>query len=66
MDLFWNKEEKRFAWFFIILVVYSTVALVLFDFAWRHVQMGFVQLAGISLVCWIVGAAIIYLKARRS
>lgn len=62
--MFWNKEEKRFSWLFIILFVYSTIALVIFDLAWRHVQMSFLNLAVISMVCWTLGAAIIYFKGR--
>lgn len=64
--MFWNNEEKRFSWAFIILAVYSTIALVIFDLAWRHLQMGFVQLAAITMVCWTVGATIIYLKGRKN
>lgn len=62
--MFWNKEEKRFGWPLIILAVYSTLALVIFDLVWRHVEMGFINLALISLICWTVGASIIYLKGR--
>ncbi len=62
--MFWNKEEKRFSWLFIILVVYSTIALVIFDLAWRHVQMSFLNLVAISMICWTLGAGAIYFKGR--
>lgn len=62
--MFWNKEEKRFGWPLIILAVYSTLALVIFDLVWRHVEMGFANLALISLVLWTIGALYIYKKGR--
>ncbi len=66
MDMFWNKEEKRFGWFFIILAVYSTLALVIFDYYSLNEAIYTVDLAGVSLACWTIGVIIIWLKARKS
>ncbi len=66
MGMIWSKKERRFRWPFILLVVYSTLSLVVFDLAWRHVEMGFVQLALIGMIGWTIGAAIIFVKGWKS
>ena len=63
--MIWNKEENRFSWSFIILVVYSTLFLVAFDLIWRLVKIGFIELAVGGMVIWLIGAAFIYFKSRK-
>ncbi|MCP5381993.1 MAG: hypothetical protein H6912_06450 [Kordiimonadaceae bacterium] len=63
--MIWNKEENRFSWSFIILVVYSTLFLVVFDLFWRLVNIGFVELAAGGAALWLAGAAFIIFKSRK-
>ncbi|HPF47977.1 MAG: hypothetical protein KDF58_13725 [Alphaproteobacteria bacterium] len=64
--MIWNKEENRFSWSFIILVVYSTLFLVVFDLIWRLVNIGFMELAAGGAVLWLIGAAAIIFKSRKN
>ncbi len=63
--MIWNKEEKRFNWSFVILAVFSTLYLVGFDLVWRHVKLGFIELAAYGAVGWVIGAIVIWYFARK-
>ncbi|MEZ5758861.1 MAG: hypothetical protein R3D86_11635 [Emcibacteraceae bacterium] len=63
--MIWNKDENRFSWSFIILVVYSTLFLVAFDLIWRLVNIGFMELAVGGAVLWLIGAVSIIFKSRK-
>ncbi len=64
--MIWNSKEARFSWGFIVLAVFSTLYLVGFDLIWRHVKLGFVELAAFGAVGWVVGAIAIWYFSRKS
>lgn len=62
MKWFWRHE--RFSWSFVLGMVYSTLAIVVFDYAWRTINAPFhyIFLAGAAI--YSSGLLLLYFLAR--
>ncbi len=61
--MFWI--QGRFAWPPVLMVLFSTVALLLIDYAWRMVEAPAAVIAGGGAVLLLAGNAAILVLARR-
>ena len=60
--MFWT--EGRFAWPPVLMVLFSTLALLAIDYVWRMVEASAAVIAGGGLALLLIGNAAILLLAR--
>lgn len=57
-------KSGRLSWLWVLLAVYCTASIVLFDYVWRLVVMPFPAMASAGFGAWLAGVFIIWLLFR--
>lgn len=56
----------RMSWLWVALLVYATVCVLAFDYAWRVIQAPFELLVAGAAVLWLGGSVALILIGRRA